>query len=360
MIPFLILSFFGFAQNDKITEALFKTPNIVIEQGTVQHMDGVRTSQSALIFAEENDFAKSWKKFIKNNYSLEGKREDGFYTSSNIISEKISADTISFFYKIEKDGDFTRLTTLLKKGNEYPIATSEFQNVQAMMEKGIYEFYISIYDEKIESLQKNYDRQLKDAEKVEKQGERLEKDKASHEKSIEKLTSDIGGLRTDISKINSDKKAQEKELELEKKELDQKEKEIKSLEDDLKQVELDYNTKLASGELSEKKAEKGLNDVVKRREKISKLQDKLTDKNTQVTKTENAIIQSDRKLSETQNNLEKKEAEITSHRNDIDKLRNEIDANKDNYQEEKRQAETAKSDLEKLKLAKGGMTLLRQ
>lgn len=356
----MVLSIAGLTQNDKITEALFKTPNIVVEQGTTQHGDGVRTSQSALIFAEENEFSKAWKKYIKTNYGIEGKRDNGFYGAQQVVSTPLSPDTISFFYKIEKEGDFIRLTTLVKQGNEYPTTTPVFQNVQAMMEKAIYEFYVELYDEKMSSLQKNYDRQVKDLEKVEKQGDRLEKDKASHEKSIDKLTSDISGLRTDISKISSNKKPQEKELELEKKEYEQKEKEIKTLESDLKEAELSYNTKLASGELSEKKAEKGLSDIVKRREKISKLQDKLTSKNTQLTKTENAIIQSDRKLSETQNSLEKKEAEITSHRNDIEKLREEIQANKDNIQEEKLQVETAKVDLEKLKLAKGGMTLLRQ
>lgn len=360
LIALFSVSFFGWSQNDKITEALFKTPNIVIQEVTTQHGDGVRNAKSALIFGEENDFEKFWKKFAKSNYSIDGKRESGFYATTQFISSKISPDTISFYYKVEKDGDFCRLTALVKEKSEYVSSGATFENVNAMMEKGIYEFYVNLYDEKIGDLQKNYDRQVKDEEKLVKQGEKLQRDKDDHEKSINKLTSDISGLRSSIEKINSDKKALDNEVDILKRELEQQKKEIKRAEDDLKVLELDYNTKLAAGELSEKKAEKGLKEITKRRESISKLQGKLTDKNTKVTETENKLINADRKLSETQNNLEKKEAEVSNHRSDIERLNNEINANKDNINEEKLQVENAKADLEKLKLAKGGLTILQQ
>ncbi|MEZ4798702.1 MAG: hypothetical protein R2809_02765 [Flavobacteriales bacterium] len=359
LIAAIALTANGFSQNDKVTEALFKTPNIVIQEITTQHGEGVQTAQSALVFGEENDFEKFWKKFAKSNYAVDGKRESGYYASTNFVSPKLSPDSLSFYYKVEKDGDFCRITSLTKQKGAYLSSGATYENVRAMMEKGIYEYYVSLYDEKISVLQKNYDRQVKDAEKLEKQGERLQRDKDDHEKSINKLNGDISSLRSSMDKTNSDKKALDNEVEILKRELEQQKKEIKRAEDDLKVAELDYNTKLAAGDLSEKKAEKGLKDITKRRESISKLQGKLTDKNTKVTETENKLINADRKLSETQNNLEKKEAEVSNHRSDIERLNKEINANKDNINEEKLQVENAKGDLEKLKMAKGGLTILQ-
>lgn len=357
----LLISLFTRAQTDKITEALFKTPNVAIESATLLHGDGVRDAWQALIFAEDDAFAKSWKKFIKNNYSLEGHKEGGLYVCGPIVSTALSADSITILYKIEKDGDFIRMTLLSKTKQIYSSPTDGtglMDKTKAMIEKGIHQFYIGEYDDRIALLQHNYDRQVKDAEKAVKQSERLKKDKVSHEKSIAKLQGDITNLRSNVSKINADKSSLSSKLELDKREADQAKKEIENLETQLREKELEYNEKIATGDLSEKKTEKAREDLVKRREKISKLQEKLIGKNSRVTETENKVLQTERKLSETQSNLEKKEAEITSHRNSIDQLNKEISANEDVIKEENLQVETAKASLEKLKQAKAGMVLL--
>jgi outer membrane murein-binding lipoprotein Lpp len=357
----LLFSLFTRAQTDKITEALFKTPNIAIESATLLHGEGVRDAWQVLIFGEDDAFAKSWKKFIKNNYSLEGHREGGMYVCGPVLSAALSADTISVLYKIEKDGDFIRMTLLSKTKQNYSTPTDGtglMDKTKAMIEKGIHQFYIGEYDDRITLLQRNYDRQIKDAEKAVKQGERLKKDKASHEKSIDKLQGDISNLRSNISKINADKSSLNSKLELDKREADQAKKEIENLETQLREKELEYNEKIATGELSEKKTEKAREDLVKRREKISKLQEKLIGKNSKVTDTENRMLQAERKLSETQSSLEKKEAEITSHRNSIDQLNKEISVNEGDIKEENLQVESAKLELEKLKQAKAGMVLL--
>jgi hypothetical protein len=363
MIAFilLLLSIITHAQTDKITDALFKTPNITIESATLLHGEGVRDAWQVIIFGEDDKFAKSWKKFIKNNYTLEGHREGSMYVCGPIVSVALSADSVTVLYKIEKDGDFIRMTLLSKTKQNYSTpndGTGLMDKTKAMIEKGIHQFYIGEYDDRIALLQRNYDRQVKDSEKAVKQGERLKKDKMSHEKSIEKLQGDISNLRSNVSKINADKSSLNSTLELDKREADQAKKEIENLETQLREKELDYNEKIATGNLSEKKIEKVREDLVKRREKISKLQEKLIGKNSKVTATENKVLQSERKLSETQSNLEKKEAEITSHRNSIDQLNKEISANEDVIKEENLQVETAKIELEKLKQAKAGMVLL--
>ena len=119
----LLFSLFTRAQTDKITEALFKTPNIAIESATLLHGEGVRDAWQVLIFGEDDAFAKSWKKFIKNNYSLEGHREGGMYVCGPVLSAALSADTISVLYKIEKDGDFIRMTLLSKTKQNYSTPT---------------------------------------------------------------------------------------------------------------------------------------------------------------------------------------------------------------------------------------------
>lgn len=350
----------SFSQPDKIASSLFTTPVIQIEPSTLLHADGIRNTLQATIIGEYDDFYKYWKKYLKSNYALEGRRTNGLYVCGPTRSASLSEDSISVFYKVEKEGDFTKLTCFgEKKGQYFPDAQlPESNKLEVALEKGILQYYTQLYDEKINAQQKYFDRQVKDAERVQKAGQKMMNDKVSSEKSLERTKSALSASNNRLREIENEKKSLEAELDLEKKEEEQIKKEIKSQEDLLKEKELEYNEKYFGASAEDRRAEKGRKDLEARREKIGKQQEKLEKKNERITSVENKILRSERKLNETQTAIEKQEAEISRLRNTIDELVSKISTNGTDYKEEVLQMESAKADLDRLKLAKGGLLTL--
>lgn len=350
----------SYAQPDKIASALFTTPVIQSETTTLLFNDAVRDVYSTPVIGEDDDFYKFWKKYIKTGYMLEGKRESGLYVCGPVKSPSLSEDTVTVYYKIEKEGDFTRITCFGRKGDQYfpQDQLPESNKLKVMIERGILQYYTQLYDEKISGQQKFYDRQAKDVERVKKAGERLAKDKISNEKSLDKFKGQLSSANAKYKDVQNEKKSQEAELEQEKREAEQIKKEIKTQEDLLKEKEVEYNEKFFAASADDKKAEKSRKDLESRREKMAKQQSKLEKKNEKITKVENNVLRTDRKLNETQTSIEKLEAEINRSRNTIDDLAKKISDNESSYKEEVLQMESAKADLERLKMSKGGMVTL--
>ncbi len=358
-LAFSLLSFsLVSAQSDAVIEALSKTPSIEITTSSLLLEDGIRTTQSAEVIGETDDFAKAWRKFAKAAYGLDGRRENGLTICNPVLQPSLHADSIQVFYKIEKDGKFSRLSVLAKTKGQF-ITTNDSLGINAriknMMEKGIHQFYIALYDEKIKTLQRDFDRQTRDVSKAEKQRERFQKEKTSNEKKLAITTDRMNSTRGRLDQIQNQKKALQTELELDKKEAEQSKEELEELEGQLATEESEYNAKYMSGEWSEKKAERERNDLIKLRERIDKQKGIVIKKNERVTARENKILQVDRNYSQTMTSIESMESEIDRRRSDNDQLTKEISNSENVIKEEQTQVESAKAALDRLKSAKEGL-----
>lgn len=357
---FYFLSILAFSQPDKVAQALMQTPDINSFESSTLHRDGVRKTIEAKIISEPHEFNKFWRKYIKDNFNSSGKKEGNYVVCSSIVSAQLSTDTVALYYQIASDADFSKISLFAIKKDSY-IADSEGaekQNLIALLEKSLVQFYTQLYDKKIKEQQRYYDRQVKDLARLDKDGARLEKEKISHEQSISKLQNQLSNSRAAITNIETNKKSLELELEDEKKESNQIKKEIEQLEQVLRTKESEYSERFPGSVITDKKAERARDDLEDRREKIIKQQEKLEKKNEKVTAVENRILQNERKLHEAQTNVEKQEAEITRHKTELDSLFEKQKNNKSANLEETQQVESAKADLDKLKSAKGGLITL--
>ena len=357
---FLCIPFTALSQPDKIAQALMNTPDVNTTESTTLFQDGVRKTIEAKVISEPNAISKFWKNYLKENFNVSGKKEGNFIVCGPIVSTKVSADTSFLYYEISTDADFSVLSVFATKKAEFIIDTSaeEKQNIIALVEKALVQFYTQLYDKKIKEQQRYYDSQVKDLARIDKEGARLEKDKISHEQSITKLQDQLNTSRVNINSIESDKRELEIKLEDEKKESNQIKKEIEQMEQALRTKEGEYNERFPGSDITDKKAEKAREDLEERREKIIKQQAKLEKNNESVTSIENKILQSERKLHEAQSTLERQEAEISRHKSELETLYSKQQVNKTANAEEADQLSVAKSALDRLKAAKGGLITL--
>lgn len=357
---FLCLPVVVLSQPDKIAQALMNTPDINTAESTTLFQDGVRKTIEANVISEPNEIGKFWKNYLKENFNVSGKKIDNYIVCGPIVSTKLSPDTAFLYYNISTDADFSVLSVFATKKQEFIVDTNaeEKQNIIALVEKALVQFYTQLYDKKIKEQQRYYDNQVKDLSRVDKEGARLEKDKSSHEQSIVKLQDQLSSSRANINAIESNKRELEIKLEDEEKESLQIKKEIEQMEQVLRTKEGEYSDRFSGSDITDKKAEKARNDLEERREKIIKQQSKLEKNNESVTAVENKILQSERKLHEAQSALERQETEISRHKSELEILYEKQKNNKTANAEESDQVSIAKSALDRLKAAKGGLITL--
>jgi hypothetical protein len=245
------------------------------------------------VVSENSQLDKYWKKYMKNACGFSGKRVGGFYSAKGIFST-LSSDSILLSYSIKTDGDFSKLILSVKRNDACVSSTSDAVvsgNVEALISKGLRDFYVALYDKKIAEQQKYYGHKNKDLSNAKKSGEKLIKEKANASASISKMEGQISSAKTTISKLKTDKNSAETDIELLKREQDQLEKETQSKQREIQELEKDYNEKLMSGELSEKKTLRFQGDIASEQEKLAKIEKKELAKVTEINARESKVIE---------------------------------------------------------------------
>ena len=356
LILLLALSccFVSNAQPDKISEALYTTPTIVVTQENVTVGETMCLGFVSQVISENSQLEKYWKKYMKNTCGFSGKRMNGFYSSKGLFST-LSSDTILLSYSIKTDGDFSTLILSVKRNELCVSSTSDVAiagNVESLISKGLREFYITLYDKKIAEQQKFYGHKNKDLSNAKKSGEKLIKASANASASISKMEGQISNAKTTISKLKTDKNSAEADIELLKREQDQLENETQAKQKEIQELEKDYNEKLMSGELSEKKTLRFQEDIASEKEKLAKIEKKELAKVTEINARESKVIEIERSISENEGKVSKLETDILSKKSDIERIDGRIKDGEVRVKEAQNTVETALGDLERLKSAK--------
>lgn len=350
----LTFSMISYAQPDKIAEALYSTPAIVVSEEQVAFGDNICSGFVSQVVAEDGQLDKYWKKFMKNSCGFSGKKVSGFYTAKGIFSA-LSSDSILLSYSVKKDGDFSKLI-ITAKHNDVCVSSqtdaSITTNLDALIKKGLREFYLTIYDKKIGEQQKYYGHKNKDLSNAKKSIEKMVKEKSNASAAISKMEGQISNTKTTISKLKTDKNSTETDVELLKREQDQLKKENQTKQKEIKELETEYNEKLMSGELNEKKTLRYQEDIVSEKEKLSKIEKKELAKVTEINAKETKVIEIERSISENEGKVSKLEADISSKKSDIERVEGRMKDGEERIKETQKIVDTALGDLERLKAAK--------
>lgn len=353
-LAFCFLNLSAFAQPDKITEALYTTPVVSVEERGVTFGSQTGMGLTSGVVASDADLEKFWKKYFKTSLAFGGKRNSGWYSQSGIFSA-LATDSLLVAYKIEKSGDFAQLTTVVSKGGA--ILSKEngngvVQKMEELVRKGIRDYYLGAYDGAIDSQQRYYARQQKEVASAKKEGERLARDKVKAQSDIEKLGNQIVASKTKTEDLKADKVALDKEVELKKREEEQAKNEIELKRIEIQDLEASYNQKMMANELTEKKAARMSEDIASAKEKLMKLEAKGIDRSEAISKVESKRIAVDRSIAEQESNLTKLENQKSKRSSDIESFKEKIEKNSDKVKEEELEAQSALNDLERLKAAK--------
>ena len=356
LILLLALScrFVSNAQPDKISEALYTTPTIVVSNEDVTMGETMCSGFVSHVISDNSQLDKYWKKYMKNTCGFSGKRVDGFYSAKGVFSS-LTSDSILLSYSIKNDGDFSKLILSVKHNDICVSSTSDAAiagNVESLISKGLREFYIMLYDKKIAGQQKYYGHKNKDLSNAKKSGEKLIKEKENASASISKMEGQISGSKTTISKLKTDKNSAETDVELLKREEDQLKKESQIKQKEIQELEKDYSEKLMAGELSEKKTLRFQEDIASEKEKLAKIEKKELAKVTEINARESKVIEIERSISENEGKVSKLETDILSKKSDIERIEGRIKDSEVRVKEAQNTAETALGDLERLKSAK--------
>lgn len=357
LVFFWAISLSVFAQPDKITEALYTTPVVSVEERGVTFGSQTGMGLTAGIVSDQDDLEKFWKKYFKTALGFSGKRNSGWYSQSGIFSA-LAADSVQVAYKIEKSGDFAQLTTVVSKGGAMlskENGNGVVQKMEELVRKGIRDFYLSAYDRAIDNQQRYYGRQQKEVASAKKEGERLARDKAKAQSDVEKLGNQIVASKSKAEDLKADKVALDKEVELKKREEEQAKKEIELKKSEIQELEASYNQKMMANELSEKKAARMSEDIASAKEKLTKLEAKGIDRSEAISKVEGKRIAVDRSIAEQESNLTKLENQKSKRSSDIESFKEKIERNADKVKEEESEAQSALNDLERLKSAKAAL-----
>lgn len=347
------------AQPDVYSRALMNTPFIVFEESPVSFRDRTAPASTVLITADEGSYNKEWKNWLKTRYGMECKKVSGFYSSPLSLISEWTSDSLIVHYKVDKDGDATRLTLILeKKGMFLSNSTNseEIMKMRASVSTQAKDFYIKYYDEKIADHQKFYDTQVNDLEKLNKKHEKLHGEVKNNQAIIDKNNDKLRDADSAINESESKIKLSNSELQNRQKAAEQAQKEVDAQQKLISTKEVEYNKLNASGSLNTKEGERVIKDLEKLRGKMEKLRDKQTDTAEEVTEAENDIIEEERNKTKLEGRKEDYRRDISDHESKIKDLEREISNNESAIKDEQQQVEVARAELEKLKAAKLGVT----
>jgi predicted nucleic acid-binding Zn-ribbon protein len=360
VITAAFLGFHGaFAQLEMYARALMNTPFIAFEESQLSFRDKTAPASGLLITADEDSYNKELKNWLKVNYGIECKKISGFYSSPQSLISEWSADSLVVHYKVDKDGDATRLWVILEKKAVFlSQATNpeEIMKMKASLTTHIKGFYVKYYDEKIADAQKYYDIQIHDLEKLNKKHEKLQGEVKNNKATIDKNNNKLRDADSAINESDSKIKLSNSELQNRQKASDQAQKEVDDQQKLISTKESEYNKLNAAGSLNTREGERVIKDLEKLRGKMEKLRDKQTDTAEEVTKVENDIIEEERNKTKLDGKKEEYRREMSDHESKIKDLEGEISKNESDTKDEQQQVEAALADLEKLKTAKMGVT----
>ncbi len=361
MKSYLLLLFFtlsqivGFSQPDKYAKALMNAPYISFEERTISFKDGVQPALVSLVMAQESDYLKDFKNWLKSKYAIEGKKNSSHYSAIGILVNEWSADTLNFHYFTDKEGDAVRLSILVDRKGVYYSEKEHgdvISNIKQSVSAQVKEFYIKYYDEKISDQQKFYDTQINDLAKLNKKRDKLNADVESHNKTITKTEEQMRDVNSSANASDGNIKSLNSQLQQDQNMAEQARKELDAQQKLIATRESDYNKLNAAGSLNSREGEKVIKDLEKLRSKQEKLQSTLSKANETTTKSENAILKEEQNKTKILAKLEDLKNTKDKNTQELNDLKRELEKNESDLKDEQMEIDAAKLDMDNLKLAK--------
>ena len=343
------------AQSNPIAASMLGAPHAAVQSGQTIVLGESRTSFHIQVIGKEGDFSKFWKAWVKKNLGHEGKKLDTFHIVDPLIHAAWSSDTLSFLYRIEKDGDFASMTFLLQRKKRFISETDDADILPAIkreVEQAVDAFYLQQCDVWVEEYQKEYDGQKRDLEKVRKKQDKTAGEIRNTEKSIDRSRSKEDAARNAIQKSESSLSDLNSKKERQARDIEQTEKDFAAQEERVREKQVEWDAFNRAGELDSKKAmrvEKDLNRLRSDRDKLKARKDKETEA---LSKTERSII----KAEEARRKAERQQEDSIRSREEQErrksKLQDDLKDLEKNQKEEEAEVEAARIGLEKMKEAK--------
>lgn len=346
------------AQNDVVINSLTSTPIIDVQEQQVDFRKEVKPALSSVIVADEDNYLKDWKTYMSTHHAVESKKGSGYMEARMVMIPSWYSDSINVFHKVEKDGDFIRMTLLVECRGTFLSSASHPEAIAAIkttLTTQIKEFYIKYYDKVTASQQKEYERQLKDHEKLIAAGARLVKEVENAKSSISKAESSISSLKSDISSSENKQKSLENEVSTTKNELDRVKKDLEMNNSQIVAKQKEYDQLNAAGDLDTKKAEKVMKELEKLRGNQEDQQEDVTSLNEDLSKKEQDIIEQKEARNKFESRIREQENSIEKSKGDIRDLEKEIESNTSELATKLSMVDASKEKLERLKTAKAGM-----
>lgn len=362
----LILSFtlpvFLLAQRlDKQTESLMTAPSLAFEQHQYNIGTASVNAMTVKVNASTDEYTKDWKEYLKSNLAIEGKKNSGFLSSQRILIPQWSTDSMTVHYKTERDGDYTRLIVAAEQKGTYVTEENNPElvaKIKASVTTQIKSFYVKYYDQHIAEQQKYYDGQVSDMEKLRKKQEKVNSKLESNNKSKQKTENNIRDANSEANKKDGDIKSLNSQLQNNKSAVVQAQKEVDAQTTLITAKEGEYNRLNYSGSLNSKEGEKVIKELGKLRKKQEKLQGTLTKASSNLTKTENAILKAEQGKSKQEAKVNDLQSDSDSFDSKNSNLKSDLQNLQKDMKDKQESIDAARANLDKLKLAKDGISAL--
>lgn len=356
----LLLCTFSFivptqAQLSPVAESLLGSPLAASSQDAVMLLGETRLAYRIHVFSREDDLTKYLKTWTKQHLGSEGKKVSGFHHHEPVLRANWTTDTLAFYYKTEKSGDFSQFVFTLQRNQRFVSDSSDSDILPVIrrdIESAVNTFYLQIYDAQIADLQKACDVQQKDVGRVDKRQAKLKSEINNHRNGAEKARNKEDVAINQIGKAENTIKSLEGKKDQQAKDLARTDKDVLSMEEQIRAKQLEYEGYNKVGELNTKRAVRVEKDLEKLRGNEAKLQAKHTKQSDALAKIEKSIIKAegDKRKAEKQrdDNIRSRE----NHDRQRSKLEQDLKDLDQTMKQEIKDVETARQYLEKMKNAR--------
>lgn len=249
----ILMTSAAFAQDEKIVESLGERPAMTFSENDIQVKKESVNAYTAYVKGSADQVEKRFKKFMKDNYSVDFKKSKGMLAAEETKIAMITQDVVYLFAIIESDEKGARMDVMLRMGGKYLTDKSfptESGKLRSMLNTFLHDFYVAQYDDVLASQRKEQDKLNKEVEKMIKEGEKLAKSESGKESDItkaeenivkteqlivdsqakiEQLKADIENYKKDIEQLKKDQMENAKKVEEGKKVVEAKGKKIEKL-----------------------------------------------------------------------------------------------------------------------------------
>ncbi|MGB1032583.1 MAG: hypothetical protein ACPGWM_08200 [Flavobacteriales bacterium] len=212
----ILMTSAAFAQDEKIVDSLGERPEMTFSENDIQVKKESVNAYTAYIKGESGQLEKEWKKFMKDNYSVDFKKSKGMLSAEEAKIAIITQDVVYLYTVIAEDEKGARMDVMLRMGGKYltdkdfPVESGKLRSI---LNTFLHDFYVEQYDNVLSAQRKEQDKLNKEVDKMVREGEKLMKSESSKESDIKKAEENI--VKTEQLIVDSNAKIEQLKVDIE-------------------------------------------------------------------------------------------------------------------------------------------------